>query len=82
MYAIEFTPKSEKIFLKLDPEVKERITVALERIRIRPHAFVKKLVESSYFRYRVWDYRIIMDIKKDKLIIFLIEITHRSTVYQ
>ena len=37
---------------------------------------------SGLWRYRVGDYRILCRIHDDKLIITVIEIGHRSTVYQ
>lgn len=81
MYEIEFSKTAEKQLYKLDKETQSRIISALERIRIRPHSFVKRLVGSPYFRLRVGDYRVILDIQNDKLIIFVIEVGHRKNVY-
>jgi mRNA interferase RelE/StbE len=81
MYEIIVSDKAKEQLKKLSPELKNRVGCVLERIRIRPFYFVKKLVGSPYYRLRVGDYRIILDIKQDKLIIFVIELGHRKNIY-
>ena len=81
-YEIEFTDLSRKQFHKLEKETQERIIKALERIRIRPETHVKKLVGDPGYRLRVGEYRVILDIIKDKLIILVIKIGHRKNVYK
>jgi mRNA interferase RelE/StbE len=82
MYDVEFSQSAEKQFFKLEKAVQQRIIFALERIRIRPYPHVKKLVGSPYFRLRVGDYRVIMGINENKLIILVLEIGHRKNIYK
>jgi len=81
-YSILFSQTAEKQLKKLDKGVQERILMSLERIRIRPYDFVKKLSGYSYYRFRVGDYRVILDIKKEQLIILVIEVGHRKSIYK
>ncbi len=81
-YEIEFTDTSRKQFHKLEKEIQERIVKALDRIRIRPETFVKKLVGDPGYRLRVGEYRVILDIEKEKLIILVIKIGHRKNIYR
>jgi len=81
-YEIIFTDTSLKQFKKLEKDIQERIIKALERIRIRPEAYVKKLVGDSGYRLRVGEYRVIMDIYKDKLVILVIKVGHRKNIYK
>jgi len=81
MYEIIVSDLAKKQLSKISQEMKDRIGIVLERIRIRPFHFVKRLVGSTYYRLRVGDYRIILDIKEDKLIIFIIELGHRRNIY-
>ncbi len=81
MYSIIFNPFAEKQLKKLDNDLQKRILDVLERIRIRPHHFVKRLVGSPYFRLRVGDYRIILDIQNNKLVIVVVELGHRKKIY-
>lgn len=81
MYNVEFSKTAEKQIYKLEKEIQLRIISTLERIRIRPYPHIKKLVGVPYFRLRVGDYRVILDIRDDKLVIFVIEIGHRKSIY-
>ena len=82
MYNIEFSKTAEKQLYKLGKNIQVRIVSSLERIRIRPYPHVKKLVGNPYFSLRVGAYRLIMDIKENKLIIFVIEVGHRKRIYK
>jgi mRNA interferase RelE/StbE len=66
----------------MNKETQKRIISTLERIRIRPYPYVKKLVGNPYFRLRSGDYRIILDIKENKLIIYVLEVGHRRNIYK
>ena len=81
-YEIIFTDTSRKQFRKLEKEVQERIVKALGRIRIRPEAHVRKLIGDPGYRLRVGEYRVIVEIEKDKLIILVIKIGHRKNIYK
>jgi mRNA interferase RelE/StbE len=81
-YEITFTDTSRKQFRKLEKDVQERIIKALERIRIRPESYVRKLVGDPGYRLRVGDYRVILDIQKSELIILVIKIGHRKNIYK
>lgn len=36
---------------------------------------------SDYYRYRIGDYRLLYTIKSDKIMIFIIDISHRKNAY-
>ena len=82
MYELIYSPSALKQFQKLEHNIRERIIIALERLRIRPESCdLKKLVGMSGYRFRVGDYRIIFDMEKDKLIILILQIGHRKNIY-
>ena len=81
-YEIVFSDKAFKQLKKLEPETQQRIIKVLERIRIRPESFVTKLLGDPGLRLRVGEYRVIVDIDKDKLLILVIYIGHRSRIYK
>lgn len=82
MYEIAFDKLARKQFKKLNSDLQRRMLSTLERIRIRPHTFVKSLSGSQYFRLRVGDYRLILDIKNNQLIIIVLELGHRKNIYK
>ena len=82
MFDLFFTEESKKFLKKLNKQDSKRIISSIERCKIRPHSHVKKLVSSPYFRLRVGDYRVILDIQSGKLLIIVIEIGHRKDIYK
>ena len=81
-YKIEFSPIAQKQFDGLEKTIQERITASLERIRVRPYDFVKKLSGYPYYRSRIGDYRLILDIKNELLLVIVIEVGHRKNIYK
>jgi len=82
MYELIYSPTAVKQLEKLEHNIKERILVALERLRIRPGSCdIKKLVGMQGYRFRVGDYRIIFDMEKEKLIMLVLKIGHRRNIY-
>ena len=81
-YEIVFSDKAFKQLKKLENDIQERIIKVLERIRIRPESFVTKIVGDPGYRLRVGEYRVIVDIDNDKLLILVIKIGHRSKIYK
>jgi mRNA interferase RelE/StbE len=81
-YQIFFTDKAKKQLEKLEKENQIRIIKSLERIRIRPEVHIKKLVGDSGYKLRVGNYRVILEIEKEKLIILVLLIGHRKNIYE
>jgi mRNA interferase RelE/StbE len=76
-----FSDLALKQMKKLDEEIRRRIISTIERIRIRPDAYVRKLVGDEGYRLRVGDYRVVLDLDKEQLIILVLRIGHRKNVY-
>jgi mRNA interferase RelE/StbE len=82
LYEIIFSQKAKKQLFKLEKNIQERIITALERIRIRPEAYITKLVGDPGFKLRIGDYRVIMDINNNNLLILVIKVGHRKDIYK
>ncbi|MBU2616722.1 MAG: type II toxin-antitoxin system RelE/ParE family toxin [Nanoarchaeota archaeon] len=83
MYEIVLSDKAKRQLNKLDKSVQERIGAFIERIKVRPFSYdLKKLQGTPYYRTRVGEYRLILNIFGEKLIILVIEIGHRKNVYK
>ena len=81
MYSIVFSDLAKKQLFKLPRDLQKRIIAAIERIRIRPESYITKLVGDNGYKFRVGDYRIILDVDKNKLILFVLKVGHRKNVY-
>ena len=82
MYELILSEEAKSQLSNLDKHTRERIGSALERIKIRPHDFVKMLYNNKYYRARVDNFRIILDINDTQLIIYVIEIGRRDEIYK
>ncbi|MBR9702135.1 type II toxin-antitoxin system RelE/ParE family toxin [Candidatus Pacearchaeota archaeon] len=82
MYDIIILPKAENQLKKFDTYLQERILNSLERVKLRPFSFVKRKQGTPYFLLRVGNYRAVLDIKKNKLIILVIEVGPRKKIYK
>ena len=85
MYAIKFTTTARKRLKKLPNEIQNRIIERLNELRKDPFDEVKMLRTSNktpIYSLRVGEYRVIMRIYKDKLVVLIINVGHRSTVYR
>jgi len=80
-YEIIFSDKALRQLKKMERNTQERIIAVLERIRIRPEAYVTKLVGDPGYRLRVGDYRVIMDIDKKQLKILVLKVGQRRNIY-
>nr|WP_274706935.1 type II toxin-antitoxin system RelE/ParE family toxin [Allorhizobium sonneratiae] len=78
----------QKTVRKLDPQTRQRLRDFLENrllVAEDPRRLGKALKGASfghYWRYRVGDYRIICDIQDHKLVVLVVDIGHRSSVYE
>ena len=83
---IEYTPKAGKQFSRLDKTIQSQIKKHMSEIatlddpRSRGKALTSNL--AGLWRYRVCNYRTLCRISDDKLVITVIEIAHRSTIYR
>lgn len=82
MYEIIFSQSALRQLKKLNRDIQKRIIAVLERIRIRPEAHVRRLVNDPAYRLRVGNYRVIMDIDRKRLIILVLKIGHRRNIYK
>lgn len=67
---------------KLDRSVARRIFDKVGELSENPNRLVQKLVNSPYYRLRVGDYRIILDVQGDVLRILVLKVGQRESVYE
>ncbi|MCL4381442.1 type II toxin-antitoxin system RelE/ParE family toxin [Candidatus Marsarchaeota archaeon] len=82
-YDIEISDDARQSFRKLDKLTAQRIYTKLKEIASseNPFIYVKRLTGIALFSLRVGDYRIILDIKRNSLIILVLKLGRRKNVY-
>ncbi|MDD4455551.1 MAG: type II toxin-antitoxin system RelE/ParE family toxin, partial [Candidatus Methanomethylophilaceae archaeon] len=76
-----WTEKALKNLKPLPKKTAARIVAAVERIRDEPQDHVQQLRGSPYFKLRVGGYRVILDIRKKVLIVYVVKVGKRENVY-
>jgi len=82
MYQVVLSNIAKKQLKKLEKDVQIRIIKGLKRIQIRPEAYLTKLVGDPAYKFRIGDYRILIDIIQEKLILLVIKIGDRKNIYK
>ena len=81
-----YSKKTLKQLKKIDISISNRIITYMENIAKlkNPREHGKRLSGqlSSFWRYRVGDYRILCDISDDELTVLVVDIAHRKEVYR
>jgi mRNA interferase RelE/StbE len=85
-WTIRIEERALKDLKRLDRTIQREITDYLrERVAMAedPRSFGKPLRESKFglWRYRVRDYRIICELKNCDLVVVVVQVGHRSTIY-
>ncbi|MDE1767032.1 MAG: type II toxin-antitoxin system RelE/ParE family toxin [Thaumarchaeota archaeon] len=79
-YSIRVTETAKKQLSKIDKQIARRIDGKLLEIASDPFLHVTRLAGLELYKMRVGDYRVLMSIQKDKMIVMVIEIGHERNV--
>jgi mRNA interferase RelE/StbE len=80
---LRFRPAALRQLRKVDTQIARRIKGATEALRVEPRPpGVKALTgQHGWLRIRVGDYRIVYEARDSELVVLVIQIGHRSEVY-
>jgi mRNA interferase RelE/StbE len=82
-YELRFRPAALRQLRKLDSQIARRIKSTTETLRSEPRPpGVKALTgQRGWLRIRVGDYRIVYEVRDSELVVLVIQIGHRSQIY-
>jgi len=81
-WEVVWSEKSVKQLEKINKKHAQIIYDAVMDITRDPFRAVTRLRNSNFYRLRVGNYRVIMDMQQSKLIIFVVEADHRGQIYK
>ena len=81
-WQIIWSEKSLKQLEKIDKKNAQKIYDTVLDCLEEPFRMVLRLTNSPFYRLRVGNYRVILDIQQSKMIIFVIETDHRAKIYK
>lgn len=82
VWEVIWSEKSARQLAKIGRKDARIIRDRVLEIRENPFSAVIRLAGSPLFRLRVGEYRIIIDLRQNKMIIFVIQVDHRKRVYK
>ncbi|HIH43859.1 MAG TPA: type II toxin-antitoxin system RelE/ParE family toxin [Candidatus Methanoperedenaceae archaeon] len=84
-YKVGYTSRARKDLKRLPLEIAKGIIQSINSIKENPYPHVKKLKETQknpLYTHRVGDYRAVLCIEKERLLILVIEAGHRKKIYR
>jgi mRNA interferase RelE/StbE len=81
-WEIIWSEKSVKQLKKIDEKNAQKIYDSVQDCIKNPFQTVTRLTNSSFYRLRVGNYRVILDLQQNKMIIFVVETDHRGQIYK
>ncbi len=83
-WRIELTPQAAKQLAKIDGRHSRRITNHLRGAASDPRSKGGPLQGwlREFWRYRVGDYRVLVRLEDDRLLVLVVEVIHRSKAYR
>jgi mRNA interferase RelE/StbE len=82
-YKVEIKKSAQKEIENLPSVMLKKIVAKIQSLSSEPRPNgSKKLTSDEKYRLRVGDYRILYSIEDDKLIIFVVKVGHRKSVYK
>jgi mRNA interferase RelE/StbE len=80
-YSLSYTSRALRDLKALPRQDQERIIKALESITDNPSAYVHALEGVQIWSFRVGRYRVLLDIRRQNLLIFVVGVGHRRNIY-
>ncbi|MBI4236853.1 MAG: type II toxin-antitoxin system RelE/ParE family toxin [Deltaproteobacteria bacterium] len=85
-YKVEFVKSARKEFDRLPTKTQAKTIEALNLLSQNPYSELLKIKKlkgaDALYRIRLGDYRIIYEVRNDRLVILVIKIGHRREVYR
>jgi len=81
VYKIIWSESASRQLGKLDRGVAKRILERVQQLEVDPLRYLRRLVGVPYYRLRVGDFRVIVEVMQDRLLVLVLKFGHRSSVY-
>ncbi|MEM2786628.1 MAG: type II toxin-antitoxin system RelE/ParE family toxin [Candidatus Nitrosotenuis sp.] len=81
-WQVIWSEKSVKQLEKIDTKNAQRIYDSVMACADDPFKALTRLINSPFYKLRVGNYRVILDLQQSRLIIFVVETGHRGKIYK
>ena len=81
-FRILWSESASRQLAKLDRTVTRRIFDRVEGLKENPLRQLRRLVGLPYFRLRVGDFRVIVEVQEKELMVLVLKVGHREAIYE
>lgn len=81
-WLVVWSEKSVKQLEKINKKDAQKIYDSVLDCAQEPFRVAVKLTGSPFYRLRVGNYRVIMDLQQKKMVVFVVEADHRRRIYK
>ena len=81
-YTIHWSKKAEKFLETIPKEHAKRIATKVDSIKEDPYHYIEHFEGEFYFKLRIGDYRVLLDINPSSKLIEIRLLGHRRNVYK
>lgn len=77
----DWSDKALRQLKKLPKPIQKRIVDKTDEVELDPFRYLERLQGEPFYRYRVGDYRIIVNVINQRLLLQIVKVKKRSRVY-
>ena len=81
VYQIIWSESASRQLGKLDRSVAKRILDRVQELESSPYRSLRRLIGVPYYRLRVGDFRVIVEVTDERLLVLVLKVGHRSQIY-
>jgi len=81
-YAVKLHPAVIKFLDKLDKHLAERTKKRLKLLKENPYRYLEHFEGQDFYKFRIGDYRALIDVDKSRKIVFVRVLDHRGRIYK
>jgi mRNA interferase RelE/StbE len=85
-YSVEILPSAKREMTKLTPPTRQRVARTVDRLAREPRPRGARLLSGSgdrpIWRVRVGTYRVLYEIRDDRMVVLVIRVAHRRDAYR
>lgn len=85
-YTIQFVKSARKEFERLPAKIREKTAEALNLLAQNPYSELLKIKKMKgavdLYRIRLGEYRVVYELRNDRLVVIVIKVGHRREVYR
>lgn len=82
MWRVLLHPRVHRFLEKQDPTLRNRLEDGLRKLKSDPYRFLETLEGRGAYKFRIGEYRAIVDLDPDRRVVKVQVLGHRSSVYK